>query len=1548
MSFSLLNGYSSVIPSNVLGYGKPNAPTGLTYVSATTTTITISFTVPVNSGVITSYTPSVTPSIAVTGSGTSSSYTISGLASGTTYNIYLTATNNYGTSAVSTSYATGTTVSAITYTFYLDTKYMLNNYYTFETSAISGTSLKNMATNSYDATLYNGATNITSAGNYKAGSAALTLAGGAAGTSSQYVGINYIATTSTNGFSVAFWFKSGTVYAWARCIDFAFGESNYNILIAYNGLGTNMISNIRTAAPGTSIDSLNYDATAVNDNVWRHYAWTFSPTGLWTFYLNGSVYKTVQNVSVPTTIRTSNFLGKSNWAADAYMQMIMDEFRFYNKSISANDVLNLYNYTGSTTGKYYPISAAWTPKYDYLIAYYPFDEASGASTAIDQISGYNATSVNTVTFGGTGKVSKCVTFNGSNNYLSIPYNVLNNLTMGSVACWVYPTSLTNSVICGKQVDGVNTYGVLSIGCYSSTGGVITTGTSGIVYWHSQNSQAIAASASNNALSANVWSHIVVTFTSTTVMIYINGVLDSSTSTNGSIPPYTTPTYTRIGNWSTGYFAGSIDEFAVWNTPLTGNDILYIYNNQNTASPSESLPGALTNAYARYRASDYNSSTNTWADSTGNGRNIPSSQITSTGLSLVTSSGNGSSYTFPALQGTTSSKIQFTTADITNYTLFHVTRYTGGTRRRIFANLTTQNYLNGFWSGLSGIAHYNSWVTQSSTDTYGNNWLISSSTGTRYRSNGIERTIAAGSLSSLPPLYINDSSESSDFQVADVIIFNSVLTTLQIQRVENYLFDLYGLGPEQPDILSTAYARYHATGYNASSGWSDGTGNSRTVPTSQITSTGFSFTTTGVSNGSYKSFTALQGTTSSRAQFTTANITSYTLFNVCRYTTTNRNRIISSITTDNMLFGHHNGNAGKSYHNGWQTCDNVDLVGNNWLLSTDSQYLYRANGINMTINANSGSTYLPGFGINSYPEYSDFFYADCIIFNSVLTSEQIIDMENYLTQLYGLRQDGVVFKIYSNYHSESPTYDSTASIRSSSNSVGLITNMTNVSTGTNALQAVNGADNYSVFWSGYLLSDFTGTWTFGLAADDGAYLWIGDYAQSGYTVANCNINNGGGHGVTNVTCTVNLIYGKYYPIRYFFGEMGGGDDCQLYFSRNGSANNYSFSGYFYQQIYTNGYGYKIESVVVAAPSAAPSGFSASATGSSITLSFTTVPRATSYYASTSPGGFNATSTSSPITITGLAASTSYTITIYGLNVTGNGPSATFTYSTTAASSTPSATGTYTSTTAGGYSVFTFRGNGTFTVPSAKTLYILAVAGGGGGGIAGGGAGGVIQATVALTAADTLTITVGGGGTGRSDVALNSTFAGGNTTVNFATASSNNKTAIGGGAGAAYNNYTAGSGGSGGGSRAYTGGNQGSGTTGQGNRGGSTSNNANCGGGGAGGTGVDSSTDGLGTNGGIGVVCTLSGIASLYPTTYWGGGGGGAVSAGFTGTGGAGGWGGGGSGTYAGASTQVGADTHGLNTGATYLTGGTNTGGGGGGDRAANGGAGGSGIVVIACL
>jgi hypothetical protein len=97
---------SSASTTLSLVYTAPNAPTGLTFTSSTTTSITFSFTAP--SGNISNYTVSavdasgnaITPQ---TFNAPASSYTITGLAAGNLYTISLVATNVNATSTASTS-----------------------------------------------------------------------------------------------------------------------------------------------------------------------------------------------------------------------------------------------------------------------------------------------------------------------------------------------------------------------------------------------------------------------------------------------------------------------------------------------------------------------------------------------------------------------------------------------------------------------------------------------------------------------------------------------------------------------------------------------------------------------------------------------------------------------------------------------------------------------------------------------------------------------------------------------------------------------------------------------------------------------------------------------------------------------------------------------------------------------------------------------------------------------------------------------------------------------------------------------------------------------------------------------------------------------------------------------------------------------------------------------------------------------------------------------------------------------------------------------------
>jgi len=297
--------------------------------------------------------------------------------------------------------------------------------------------------------------------------------------------------------------------------------------------------------------------------------------------------------------------------------------------------------------------------------------------------------------------------------------------------------------------------------------------------------------------------------------------------------------------------------------------------------------------------------------------------------------------------------------------------------------------------------------------------------------------------------------------------------------------------------------------------------------------------------------------------------------------------------------------------------------------------------------------------------------------------------------------------------------------------------------------------------------------------------------------------------------------------------------------------------------------------------------------------------------------------------------------------------------------------------GSYTIFSYRTVGTYnnaiTItgqnPSAPmNLQIFAIGGGGAGGSSrdsggGGGAGGLVQSNLNITGDDTISLTVGAGGT--FSAATNSSLDGGNTLVTFTATSSNSITAYGGGGGGGFGgstgSFTGRNGGCGGGGtidRSSGTASGGTGVSGQGYAGGSATSNGAGGGGTASAGGAAS---GNGGNGGDGKQISLSMFTgSVYANYYWGGGGGGG---GDYSAGGNGGKGGGGGGTPGNGGAIGLGDTNGISYGnyaarwgpssANFTpNGGANTGGGGGGagqDDQNTGwsvGSGGSGIILIA--
>lgn len=158
-----------------------------------------------------------------------------------------------------------------------------------------------------------------------------------------------------------------------------------------------------------------------------------------------------------------------------------------------------------------------------------------------------------------------------------------------------------------------------------------------------------------------------------------------------------------------------------------------------------------------------------------------------------------------LYGLPSDGIEFPTSVLNNnqnYTLFHVAKYYGPfnppKRGRIFDGTSGTNWLSGFHGNRSGVAYHNKWMTPV-TDLHGNDWVISTDSNNIYRSYGIDRHNTTGGVSSSFSINFgaytghsiyNNSNETSDWAVAELIVYNRVLSSAEYTQVEDYLMSKY--------------------------------------------------------------------------------------------------------------------------------------------------------------------------------------------------------------------------------------------------------------------------------------------------------------------------------------------------------------------------------------------------------------------------------------------------------------------------------------------------------------------------------------------------------------------------------------------------------------------------------------------------------------------------------------------------------------------------------------------------------------------------------------
>jgi len=310
----------------------------------------------------------------------------------------------------------------------------------------------------------------------------------------------------------------------------------------------------------------------VNLNVFYHIIWSISNTGVWTIYLNGNLIYSQLKIksSVYSSSSVTNLFARGCDLDLTNFNGLIDDFRIYEKVLSQAEISELYSRNTS-----YPILTVsfLNPK-----VWYKFDDSTNLGK--DEMNNFNLTNTNTIIDN-----LKVVKNAGSLNFNSAGYlvastSLLNNMNSYTISIWLYMNTLGTYIITSKQHNGNNTYAVLSIGCYSNNGGTFTSGIAGKIYYHSKNNATEAIS--NSILIINRWYYITIIASITKCLIYINGILDSSTTGDYSLPNVTNVTNSHIGYWFAdgsqkgSFINGNIDDFRIYEQELTSQEVQELY------------------------------------------------------------------------------------------------------------------------------------------------------------------------------------------------------------------------------------------------------------------------------------------------------------------------------------------------------------------------------------------------------------------------------------------------------------------------------------------------------------------------------------------------------------------------------------------------------------------------------------------------------------------------------------------------------------------------------------------------------------------------------------------------------------------------------------------------------------------------------------------------------------------------------------------------------------------------------------------------------------
>lgn len=467
----------------------------------------------------------------------------------------------------------------------------------------TGTSTADQGTNALTGTLTNGPTWVT----------------GQIGSAVDFDGTNdYVTTANTTFVPINYTGHSGFAWVYPQGFTAAPGATAYKSIISYGEADDSQWETGLALydATGTVVWTQDgFDAPHVSSgltvplNQWSFVGFMRTASNV-TFFVNGQT-ATVADASLLTIPAGDPILvGASghNAAVGGFFNGSIDEARFYNRTLSADEAFQLYRLT-APTGVDTSLKGYWS---------FNGQDVSG-TTAFDRSGAMNT---GTLTNGPTkviGKLGQAINLDGSNDYVTVADNAALKPTAAiSYGGWVYVPSAPAGL---KTVMEKGTATTAGYGLYVTTDPK---------FCYVIKTAGGTETDAGPALTTGMWHHVMVTYDSTTPLLYVDGVsqaLASGTSCTqtanaGAITQDTGTLTFGSRQGASQFLSGKVDELRVYNRVLSATEIQSLYTEgggtkANSSASQAQGTGRLDSGLAGYWKLDDGSGTSV-TDSSVNG------------------------------------------------------------------------------------------------------------------------------------------------------------------------------------------------------------------------------------------------------------------------------------------------------------------------------------------------------------------------------------------------------------------------------------------------------------------------------------------------------------------------------------------------------------------------------------------------------------------------------------------------------------------------------------------------------------------------------------------------------------------------------------------------------------------------------------------------------------------------------------------------------------------------------------------------------------------